>query len=165
VIVQGEGNTRKSSRVSATTLPIYNNSQLYDLIWTHTMGPWSFTPYFQYTHAPAQPTLGWTKDTDTWGGALLATYTFDSKSMLSGVSLPVRFEYIAQSDGAGVGVPLFGPGSNAWSVTATPTYTFNRWFVRGEVSYVGIGGGGSGYGVDGSKKDQVRGLLELGVLF
>ncbi|MGZ3371424.1 MAG: outer membrane beta-barrel protein, partial [Caulobacteraceae bacterium] len=56
-------------------------------------------------------------------------------------------------------------GSNAWSVTATPTYTFNRWFARGEVSYVGIGGGGSGYGSTGTKKDQVRCMLELGFLF
>lgn len=165
VIVQGEGNTSKDPRVSSTTLPIYNNSELFDLIWTHTMGPWSFTPYFQYTHAPKYPGAGWTKDTDTWGGALLATYTFDSKGMLAGWSLPARVEYIAQSKGAGVGVPLFGPGSNAWSITATPTYTFNRWFVRGEVSYVGLGGGGSGYGSDGSKKDQVRGMVELGFLF
>jgi hypothetical protein len=165
LIVQGEGNTAKDPRVSATTLPIYNNSELFDLIWTHTMGPWSFTPYFQYTHAPSYPAAGWTKDTDTWGGALLATYTFDSKGMLAGWSLPARFEYIAQSSGSGVGVPLFGAGSNAWSVTATPTYTINRWFARGEVSYVGLGGGGLGYGPTGLKKDQVRGMLELGFLF
>jgi hypothetical protein len=165
VIVQGQGNTSKNLRTSATTLPIYNNSQLYDLIWTHTMGPWSFTPYFQYTHAPAFAKAGWTKDTDTWGGALLATYTFDSKSMLAGVSLPMRAEYIAQSKGAGVGAPLWGPGTNAWSITATPTYTINRWFARAEVSYVGLGGGATGYGSDGSKKDQVRGMIELGVLF
>jgi len=164
VILQGEGNVTKSKRVTATTLPIYNNSQIYDVIWTHTMGPWSFTPYFQYTHAPAYPLEGWTKDTDTWGGALLATYTFDSKGMLAGWSLPARFEYIAQSKGAGVGVPLFGPGSSAWSVTATPTFTLNRWFARAEVSYVGITDG-AGYGALGTKKDQVRGMLELGVLF
>ncbi|MGZ3369460.1 MAG: outer membrane beta-barrel protein [Caulobacteraceae bacterium] len=165
VIVQGEGNTEKDTRVSATTLPIYNNEQIFDVIWTHTMGQWSFTPYFQYTHAPAFAKAGWTKDTDTWGGALLATYTFDPKGMAAGWSVPMRVEYIAQSNGAGVGVPLFGAGSNAWSVTATPTYTFNRWFARGEVSYVGIGGGGSGYGSTGTKKDQVRGMLELGFLF
>jgi len=128
------------------------------------MGPWSFTPYFQYTMAPAYAKEGWTKETDTWGGALLATYTFDAKSMLAGWSLPARVEYIGQSSGSGVGVPLFGPGSSAWSITATPTYTINRWFARGEISYVGITSG-SGYGSDGSKKDQVRGMLELGVLF
>jgi hypothetical protein len=165
VIVQGEGQTRKSLRTTATTLPIYNNSSIYDVIWTHTMGPWSFTPYFQYTSTPAFSAAGWTKQTDTWGGALLATYTFDSKSQLAGVSLPMRVEYIAQSKGAGVGAPLFGPGSNAWSVTVTPTYTVNRWFVRGELSYVGIGGGGAGYGAAGTMKDQARGMLELGVLF
>jgi hypothetical protein len=165
VIFQAQGNTSQITKTSATTLPIYNNSQLYDLIWTHTMGQWSFTPYFQYTHAPAYSAAGWTKDTDTWGGALLATYTFDSKSPAAGWSIPARVEYIAQSNGTGVGVPLFGPGSNAWSITVTPTYTINRWFARLEGSYVGIGGGGSGYGTDGTKKDQVKGMLELGVLF
>jgi len=33
------------------------------------------------------------------------------------------------------------------------------------VSYVGIGGGGAGYGSTGTAKDQTRGMLELGVLF
>jgi hypothetical protein len=165
VMFQAEANTSKTTRSTFTTAPILNNSQIYDLIWTHTMGAWSFTPYFQYTHAPAYKAGGWTKDTDTWGGALLATYTADAKSMLAGWAFPARVEYIAQSNGAGVGVPLFGPGSNAWSVTFTPTYTINRWFARIEGSYVGIGGGGSGYGTTGSKKDQVRGMVELGVLF
>jgi hypothetical protein len=165
VILQGEGPTSKSKKSSATTIPLYNNSTLFDVIWTHTMGPWSFTPYFQYTTSPAYSASGTTHSTDTWGGALLATYTFDAKSSLSGVSLPMRVEYISQNDDKGAGSALFGVGSNAWSFTLTPTYTINRWFVRGEVSYVGIGGGGSGYGTDGSKKDQVRGLLEIGVLF
>jgi hypothetical protein len=84
--------------------------------------------------------------------------------MAAGWSIPARFEYIGQSNGAGVGAPLFGPGSNAWSVTLTPTYTFNRWFARIEGSYVGLGDA-TGYGKDGSKKDQVRGMVELGVLF
>jgi len=165
VILQGEGPTSKSNRSSATTLPLYNNSTLYDVIWTHTMGPWSFTPYFQYTSSPAYSASGTTKETTTWSGALLATYTFDSKSMLAGFSLPGRIEYISQNSGAGVGSALFGPGSNAWSFTLTPTYTINRYFIRGEVSYVGIGGGGSGYGVTGAQKDQTRGMVELGVIF
>jgi hypothetical protein len=165
VILQGEGPASKSNRNTATTLPLYNNSTLYDVIWTHTVGAWSFTPYFQYTSSPAYKASGTTKETDTWGGALLATYTFDAKSMLSGVSLPFRVEYMSQNNGKGVGSALFGPGSNAWSFTITPTYTINRYFVRGELSYVGIGGGGSGYGVKGTDTDQLRGMLELGVLF
>ena len=44
--------------------------------------------------------------------------------------------------------------------TATPTFTLNRWFARAEVSYVGITDG-AGYGALGTKKDQVRGMLEL----
>jgi hypothetical protein len=165
VIFQGQDQTRKSNRTTFTTLPIYNNSSLIDLIWTHTMGPWSFTPYFQYTTSPTDPKNGVTKATDTWGVALLSTYTFDAKSQLAGVSLPFRFEYISQSDGKGVGSPLWGPGSNGWSFTLTPTYTFGRYFVRGEVSYVGLSHYLYGYGSTGSTGSQTRGLLELGVLF
>ena len=128
------------------------------------MGPWSFTPYFQYTTTPAYFASGTTQDTTTWAAALLGTYTFDSKSMLAGVSLPARFESISQNNGSGVGSVLFGPGSSAYSFTLTPTYTFGHYFVRGEVSYVDINHG-SAFGDDGSKQDQVRGMLELGVLF
>jgi len=164
LIVQAQGNTRKSDRTSGTTLPVYNNSTLVDAMWTHTMGAWSFTPNFQYTTTPAYPIAGYIKDTSTWGAGLLTNYTFDAKGPLAGVSLPARFEYIEQSDGAGSASPLFGPGSAAYSLTLTPTYTFGRYFVRGEVSYVDITKG-SGYGEFGDKKDQVRGLLELGVMF
>jgi hypothetical protein len=162
-IVQGEGPTSKSSKTGLSG-PLFNNTTLYDVIWTHTMGPWSFTPYFQYTTTPAYFASGTTQDTTTWSAALLGTYTFDAKSMLAGVSLPARFEYISQNSGSGVGSVLFGPGSSAYSFTLTPTYTFGKYFVRGEVSYVDINHG-SAFGSDGSKQDQVRGMLELGVLF
>jgi hypothetical protein len=164
VIVQGEGPTSKTSRPGLNG-QLFNNTTLFDLIWTHTMGPWSFTPYFQYTTSPAYKPSGTTQDTTTWSVALLGTYTFDSKSMLAGVSLPARFEYISQNDGKGVASVLAGPGSNAWTVTFTPTYTFGHYFVRGEVSYVGLGHNSFGFGENLNKDDQVRGMLELGVLF
>ncbi|MEI9889846.1 MAG: outer membrane beta-barrel protein [Caulobacteraceae bacterium] len=145
VILQGEGPTTKSDRISATTLPIYNNSTLYDVIWSHTVGAWNFTPYFQYTSSPAYTGSGTTKETTTWSGALLATYTFDSKSMLAASACRRASSTFRRTTASAVGVPLFGPGSNAYSFTLTPTYTFNRYFVRAEVSYVGIGGGGAGY--------------------
>ncbi len=77
-----------------------------------------------------------------------------------------QFSSQGKSNGCS-GSALFGPGSNAYSFTVTPTYTFGHYFVRGEASYVNIGSGvaGFGYGLDGTEKDQVRGMLELGVLF
>lgn len=169
VIVSGEGNTRKS-KVSTFATPLYlNNESIYNAIWTHTMGPWSFTPYFQYTSIPKYTAIGAGKEVHTWGGALLATYTFDSKSMLAGFSLPARVEYISASGNTTDGSEnvLYGPGSNAWSLTVTPTYTFGHYFVRGEVSYVQASKlvPGFGFGSAGNTKDQTRGLVELGVLF
>ena len=163
LIFQGEGVTHKTKVNTAASLSPFNNSSVYDVIYTRTMGAWSFTPYFQYTDVPAFKAIGVLKDTSTWGGALLATYTFDSKSMLNGVSLPVRFEYISQSSGAGSATLLYGPGSNAYSFTITPTYTINRYFIRGEVSYVSTNVGA--FGSSGTAKDQTRGLVEVGVLF
>ena len=165
LILQGEGTTKKTLVNNATTVPAFANQSLYAVIYTHTMGPWSFTPYFQYTSTPKFIAGGVGKDTNTQGYALLATYTFDAKSSLSGVSLPVRFEYLTTSGNAldGSANLLYGAGSNAYSFTVTPTYVFGKYFVRGEVSYVAASQGA--FGSSGTAKDQTRGLLELGVIF
>jgi hypothetical protein len=62
---------------------------------------------------------------------------------------------------------LYGPGSSAWSVTATPTYQHHVFFVRGEFSYVCATDFTPGYGFGslGLDKAQTRGLLEIGFLF
>ena len=92
-----------------------------------------------------------------------------SRPIPSGVSLPFRFEYISTrgSVGANSANLLYGPGSNAYSLTFTPTYQFQIYFIRAEVSYVGASSITSGFafGVDGTGKSQTRGLLELGALF
>ena len=163
LIAQGEGATHKTKVNTAASLSPFNNESVYALIWSHTVGPWNFTPYIQYTDVPRFPAVGVGKDTSTFGGALLATYTFDAKSMLSGVSLPARVEYLSQSNGKGSANLLYGPGSNAWSFTVTPTYTFNRYFIRGELSYVNASS--AAFGTGAGAKDQTRGLVEVGVLF
>jgi hypothetical protein len=62
---------------------------------------------------------------------------------------------------------LYGPGSKAWSVTLTPTWQHKLFYVRGEVSYVGLSDvtPGFGLGTDFDSKSQVRGLLETGINF
>ncbi len=170
VIFSASGNTKKSNVSTFATLPVQNDQQIYNLIYTHTMGQWSFTPYFQYTNIPAVPGAGWTKGTSTYGGALLASYTFDPKGMLAGFSLPFRFEYIGSSGNANDGSAnalFYGAGSNAWSATITPTFQYKIYFIRGEVSYTQVGKATDGlaFGLDGEAKSQVRGLIETGVLF
>ncbi|WP_164055912.1 outer membrane beta-barrel protein, partial [Serratia marcescens] len=62
---------------------------------------------------------------------------------------------------------LYGPGSSAWSLTFTPTYQKGIFFARGEVSYTRIGNleAGFGFGRDFDRRDQVRALIETGILF
>ncbi|HVC52265.1 MAG TPA: outer membrane beta-barrel protein [Stellaceae bacterium] len=174
----GGGNTATTT----TTIPsatgpvagIFNDQQMYDISFLHTSGPWTLNPYIQYTHAPAVPALGTTTSGSTYGAALLVDYTFDSSTMLGGMSLggfslPFRAEYISSDGSTATGPNLlgYGAGSKAWSLTITPTYQYKIFFTRVEASYVGADktAPGSVFGFSGNDKSQFRGLIEAGFLF
>ena len=143
---------------TANATPVLqNNGSLFNLIWAHTSGPWTITPYVQYTRVPG--VLG-EPSTSTWGGAVLANYAFDSNWSLGG-----RVEYISADNSSFL--ELYGPGSHAWSVTVTPTYQYKVFFARADVSYVGLGSATPGleFGVNADKTSQVRCLLETGIIF
>jgi hypothetical protein len=165
----GGGNT-KHTTVSTYATPIFlSNEQIYNLIYTYTSGPWTVTPYLQYTSVPKSSRIGTGEKGTTTGAALLANYSFDAKSNLVGVSLPFRVEYITSTGGASKGAPnlMYGPGSHAWSLTVTPTYQYKIFFVRGELSLVQAGhiAAGAAFGSSGNTKDQTRALIETGILF
>ncbi|WP_196812964.1 outer membrane beta-barrel protein [Cupriavidus sp. WS] len=160
--------------VSTNATPLYqNNQQIYNLIYTRTRGAWTFQPYLQYTRVPRLPEYGTSEAASTYGGALLMSYDFGADATpaglrLPGFKLPVRLEYIASTGTAAGGAPnlLYGAGSEAWSVTLTPTYQYKRFFVRTEFAYVGARrtAPGAAFGTDGNRRAQVRGLCEIGVL-
>ena len=81
----------------------------------------------------------------------------------------MRFEYLSSSGSLAGGAPnlLFGPGSDAWSITITPTYQYNIYFLRGEFSYVGASSTTPGFvfGPTGTSTSQTRLLLETGIVF
>ena len=58
-------------------------------------------------------------------------------------------------------------GSNAWSITVTPTYQYKIYFARAEFSHVGTNSTTPGlvFGSSGTNKTQTRGVFEVGVLF
>ena len=150
-------------KATSPLAPLANES-VYNLIWTHTAGPLSITPYIQYTEVP---TIGVFPNTSTWSGAVLANYAFDPSWSLGG-----RAEYIAQN--RGVDPVLYGHDSAAWSFTLTPTYQYKVFFARADFSYVKAvqpgfisteGFPGPGFGQSGAKADQERVLLEVGILF
>lgn len=151
----------KKVNVSSFVTPVAQaNGTVWNVIWTHTDGPWTVSPYLQYTTTPKYPIAGLPGSASTFGGAVLAKYSFNSMFNLAG-----RAEYISSS-GSQVSL-LYGPNSKAWSFTVTPTWQFKTFFVRGEASWTKLDSvaPGSGFGKAGDKDSQSRAMLETGVLF
>lgn len=161
VVFSGGGNLGKGN------FSFLNSGSVYNLIYTHVSGSWVISPYIQYNDTPKG---FFAKGSTVFGAALLASYSFDDNWKLAG-----RVEYETESGHAGVfttpDILGYGPGSNAWSLTLTPTYQWHQFFARADASYVTIGSGtpgflfGSGPLTAGTNKDQVRLMLEAGILF
>ena len=177
LVLAAGGNYAHTAKVTTTTpffqttaTPLFqNNETLFTLAYTYNSAPWTVTPYFQFTHVPAASSIGALSSASTYGGAVFANYSFGDDSVLPGVSLPVRFEYIGSSGSLANAAPnlLYGPGSNAWSITFTPTYQYKIFFARAEISHVGTSSTTSGlvFGPNGTNTTQTRGVLEIGILF
>jgi len=172
--LSGAGNAG-TTIISHPATPLFqNNSEMFNLDYSHTSGPWAVMPYLQYTYVPRTPRIGLMHYGSTYGAAMLASYTFDSGSKflglgMAGVSLPLRLEYISSTGSVSDGAPnlLYGAGSAAWSVTFTPTYQYKRFFSRAEFSFVGANhtAAGAAFGPHGNDTTQTRVLLEWGFLF
>jgi len=159
----GMGNLGQTKFQTLAT-PVQNNSVMYALIYTYTKGNWIVQPYYQYSHVPTNESIGIANGASTQGGALLLSRIFKH-----GWSLAGRGEYIsANGSHAENSVNLlYGPGSAAWSFTATPTFQDHRFFARGDISFVRAESftPGAAFGVAGNDASQARGVLEVGFLF
>ncbi|HUD26612.1 MAG TPA: outer membrane beta-barrel protein [Burkholderiaceae bacterium] len=157
------GGSVNTETVSSFVTPLLqNNSTIYNLVYTRTQGPWTFIPTLQYTNVPSDTKLGTTHSLHTFGAGFYGIYTMDG-----GYSVAGRAEYISSSGHAGDPSLLFGPGSNAWSLTVTPTWQNKFFFARVEASYVKATSTTPGFvfGSSGTSTTQARLLLETGVLF
>ncbi|HEX3699049.1 MAG TPA: outer membrane beta-barrel protein [Phenylobacterium sp.] len=159
VAFAGSAQFKKTAKASFATPVPQNNGDIFNLIWTHTEGNWEIIPYLQYGHTPKSTTAGLPASGSEWGGAVLAKYNFSPMFALAG-----RAEYTSSSGGQSL---LYGPNSDAWSFTLTPTWQFKTFFVRGELSYTELSGAtaGSGFGPAGDRTSQARAMIETGVLF
>lgn len=162
ITLAGGGNVSHTNVSTFASPLLYNNSQVYNVIFTHSQGPFTISPYFQYTYVPSTPSAGIPTSVSTTGGALLVKYNFTPV-----FNVAARGEYISANNGGGVLNLLYGPGSSAYSLTITPTYQFKIFYVRGELSYTKATGttAGFAFGPNGMDTSQVRGLIETGVLF
>jgi len=156
------GALSKNYRSTFNTPLVQNNSTILNVIYSYSGSKWLVQPYFQFARVPDLPLAGTTK-AENYAVGLLAKYKIDDHW-----SLPVRFEYIDSNRPRATAANfLYGPGSNAFTFTATPTYTWSRFFIRPELSYVRAGSitPGAAFGAAGLNKEQVRGRLEMGVMF
>lgn len=161
----GSGSTSRTT-ISTFVTPLYlNNEKLYNLIYTHIAGQWTVQPYLQYTSVPKSTLLGTTQDAKTYGATLLVNYAVPN----TGINIPFRLEYINSTGSSATGAPslLYGAGSNAFSVTVTPTYQYKRFFARAELSYVKADKttNGMSLGPIGNDNTQSRAVIEAGFLF
>ena len=144
--------------------PMQNNSTIYDVIYTYSRGNWIVQPYWQYTSVPTNEKIEIINGTATNGGALLVNYNFKRS-----ISLAARAEYVSSTGSAATQTVnvLYGPGSNAWSATVTPTFQDHAFFARADFSVVRANGitPGDGFGPGGLNRTQLRGLIELGFMF
>jgi hypothetical protein len=162
------GNFSHTNTTQFATPQAQNNSSIYNIIYTYNSAPWTITPYLQFQEVPRDLRVGIYKSAEAYSGALLVLYAIDSHW-----SIGARGEYIDTNGNAADGAPnlLYGAGSKAFTITATPTYQYDRFFARAEVSAVFASsiapnsGFGSQGGLPGNEKNQVRGLLEGGILF
>ncbi len=153
------------TRYATIASPGYqNNSSIYNVIYTHTAKLWTVEPYFQYTYVPAYLPVGVERASSTQGEAILGSYKLPHHMSLAG-----RLEFISSTGSVRDGSAnlLYGPGSNAGSVTITPTYQNKAFFTRGEISYARTGSytPGDAFGPHNTGSSQVRGLVEAGFLF
>ena len=168
MIAMGNVDKSKAEDFNAYTTPLaQNDGQIYNLIYKYTKGPLTLQPYLQFTNIPAEAKLGWTKRARTYGAALLANYAINET-----VNIGARAEYIGSSGSLTDGAPNllgYGAGSNAYSLTITPSYQNKGFFLRGELSYVKITSfdkaSGLGFGNTGINNNQSRLMVETGFLF
>jgi len=160
----GSGHLAATDYSSYATPLVQNNSDIFDLIYTYSAAPWMVSPYIQYTSVPADAALGFGQTGESKGFGLFASYAFTPNFTLAG-----RFEYETTNGSVAHAAPdiAYGPGSKAWSLTATPTYQYKIFFARAEFSYVGAGDvtPGEALGPNLTGKSQMRALLETGILF
>jgi hypothetical protein len=159
----------KANATNTFITPILqNNSQIVNAIYTYQSNRLSVSPYLQYTYIPANPSLGILTSAQTMGAAILTNYRL-AWSVPGKVTLPLRVEYIDSSGKGDASSPnlLYGPGSAAWSATITPTYQYERVFIRGELSYVQALQTSMGmvFGSTGNANTQTRIMLEFGLVY
>jgi hypothetical protein len=158
------GGNAGQTKFQTFATPVQNNGSIYNVIYTYTKGAWIIQPYFQYTDVPTNASIGVVKGASTTGGAVLL-----SRAFKHGFSLAGRWEEISSSGTAAQNAVnlMFGPGSAGTSLTATPTFQYGGFFVRGDLAWAHASSftRGDVFGALGNDDNQFRAMAEIGFVF
>lgn len=138
------------------------NKQLFNLVYTRTLGKLQIAPYLLWANSPAAPSLGYTSAENAVGAALLAQMSFSSKW-----STALRYETLHNSSMPGAtslnaDLVGYGPGSGVNTLTLTPEWKNGPVFARVDFSdaWPGYYTPGLTFGTNAS---QFRTVVEVGV--
>ena len=159
----GMGNLGQTARQTLAT-PVQNNGTMYALIYTYTKGSWIVQPYYQYGSV-----LDQSKHWRRARGIDQRRRRFIEPHLQARIfACRARRIYCQYRKRSSQLVNLmYGPGSSAWSITLTPTFQYQRFFTRGDLSFVRANSitPGNAFGTSGTNPSQTRGVIEVGFLF
>jgi Putative beta-barrel porin-2, OmpL-like. bbp2 len=165
LVISGNMGITDYSASAAVPFVQNNDQQLDNLIYTYTSGSWLAQAYIQYADTSKDGKLGFAKSASQTGEGLLVNYAVPNTSY----NISGRFEYNSTTGNATDGAPnvMYGPGSDAWSFTLTPSWQSGVFFTRAEISFVGASKTTAGdvFGPNGTSTSQTRFAIETGILF
>jgi hypothetical protein len=138
------------------------NKELFDLVYTRTLGKLQIAPYLLWANSPSAQSLGYTSSESAFGAALLAQMNFSSKW-----STALRYETLHNSSMPGAtslnaDLVGYGPGSGVNTLTLTPEWKDGPVFARVDFSDVWPGYYTPGL-TFGTSANQFRTAVEVGV--
>lgn len=138
------------------------NSSMVGAFYTWTTGNWSVTPEAQYVWVKPISRVGIEKFSSNFSAALFVNYAFADTPWSVG-----SFGSFFSSNGQSAW--YLNPGSQGWNLSITPTWTYEKLFIRGNAGFTYLTNIGTarspGYSSSANSRTQATFLIEAGLLF
>lgn len=160
---------RTGENVGGIANPLLDNSDMYGAFYTYTTENLTMTPEVQYQTTPPIAAFSINHRVSNLALALFADEQLGSNTPWSlGAFVEYATQFYNKADDAGASEDFFGfgPGSNLYGISITPTWQSKNLFARADMGLIHVnrGLGGSAFD-DASTANQFSGLLEAGLLF
>ena len=127
------GGNAGATKYTSSQRPCINNSAIYEVLYTYAKGNWYIEPYWQYTNVPTNVSVGITKSYEHGWRRAPVQLQFQARNIAGSQA---RIHNQQRQLGERSLNLLYGPGSNAFSFTVTPTYQKGGFFLRADLGVV-----------------------------